>query len=603
MDADGRDDREARRLAALDRCRILDTPPDPRFDAMARLAAEICDVPVALVSFVDARRQWFKAAVGLGLCETSRDSAFCAVAIQQPHEVMVIEDATLDPRFADSSLVATEPRIRFYAGAPICIEDGQALGTLCIMDVKPRTLDETGRRRLAELAGSVSCILELHRSAAQLGRLDTHDVLTGTVSRRAFEDRFEEAVAGALAGRPCGLLVIDLDGLKTVNESLGHAAGDLLLREVAARLKAAVRTGDLVGRLGGDEFAILMPGPVGAEAACALGARIVNDMHRPVVLAGRELTASASVGIALCPVDATDPSALMRHALESLHRAKRGGRGRFARLGGDGSEITASHQSLGEELRIALAADELSLVWQPYFQTMSGRVAGYEALARWDRRAAGPIGPAVFVPVVEASGLSGRFDAWVLETACRAAAQWPESLSVAINISAHWFSDGEAVELVEATLRRCGLAPERLVLEMTERTLVTHSHAARAQMERLHALGVRIALDDFGVGFSSLAIVRDFPFDELKLDRAFVKDLVIDPRADAVARAVLQLGRALGMAVCAEGVETEAQLAFLRAEQCDIVQGYLLGRPAPAANASALRTNHPVQPPHLALVS
>jgi predicted signal transduction protein with EAL and GGDEF domain len=310
-----------------------------------------------------------------------------------------------------------------------------------------------------------------------------------------------------------------------------------------------------------------------------LAARVVSAMGPPLSVAGQDVSVSASVGIALCPVDATEAPALMRHADEGLRRAKREGRGRSARLHGPAADVLAVPSSLGEELRAALAADELSLAWQPYFHAATGRVLGCEALARWDRRAGGPIGPAVFVPVVEAAGLSGKFDAWVLETACRAATQWPDPITVAINLSAHWFSDGEAVGLVEAALRRCGLGANRLVLEMTERTLVTHAQTALVQMIRLREMGVRIALDDFGIGFSSLATLRDYPFDKVKLDRAFTKDLIKDPRADSVARAVIQLGRALGMTVCAEGVETEAQLAFLRAEQCDVVQGYLLGRP------------------------
>jgi len=608
MVRDALESAEERRLAALESCRILDTPPDPRFDALARLAAEICDAPIAMVNFIDARRQWSKSVTGLDAWgpsrETPRALSFCAHAIATPAEIMTVEDATRDARFADNPMVIAGPRIRFYAGAPICTEDGQPLGVLCILDHVPRTLDETARRRLAELARGVGCMLELHRSAAQLQRLSTHDVLTGLANRAAFETRLEQAVAGALGGLPCGLLLIDLDGLKAVNESHGHATGDLLLREAGGRLKSVARTGDLVARLGGDEFAILMAGPVGAEAAGILAGRVVSAMRPPLSVAGREVSVSASVGIALCPVDAAEPPALMRHADDGLRRAKREGRGRSARLDGQGPDVVSVQSSLGDELRAALAADELSLAWQPYFHAASGRVLGCEALARWDRRAGGPIGPAVFVPVVEAAGLSGKFDAWVLETACRAAARWPETVSVAINLSAHWFSDGEAVGLVEAALRRCGLGPNRLVLEMTERTLVTHAQTALVQMTQLRELGVRIALDDFGVGFSSLAMLREYPFDKIKLDRAFIKDLTVDPRADAVARAVIQLGRALGMSVCAEGVETEAQLAFLRAEHCDVVQGYLLGRPS--------ATPHFLQPrplgvhcrsPWLALVS
>jgi diguanylate cyclase (GGDEF)-like protein len=594
---------EARRLAALDRCGILDTASDPRFDALARLAAEVCAAPIAQLGFIDDRRHWPKSVIGMTAREIARAESFCDHAIAQPEAVMVVEDASADPRFAANPMVIGLPRVRFYAGAPVRVEDGQAVGVLCIIDTAPRRLDEAGRKRLAELASGVACMLQLHGSAAQLRRLRTHDALTGLPNRPAFEASLDEAVDGALAGRPCGLLMVDIDALRDVNESHGHMAGDALLREAAQRLKRVVRAGDLVVRLGGDEFGIIMPGPVGEEAAHALAGRVVEAMREPVALAGRGVAVSASAGIALCPVDATESAALVRHAHEGLYRAKRGGRGRFARIGGGGGDGATSQRSLGEELRAALDADELSLVWQPYFDTMSGAVAGYEALARWERHIGGAIGPGVFVPVIEATGLSGRFDAWVLEAACRAALQWPDDLTVAINLSSHWFSDGEAVGLIEAVLGRCGLPPHRLVLEMTERTLVTHGKIACEQISRLRDIGARVALDDFGVGFSSLATLREFPFDKVKLDRAFTKDLVVDPRADAVARAVIQLGRALGMIVCAEGVETEAQLAFLRAERCDMVQGYLLGRPSPLPLCRHARPDAPDCPDRLLMAS
>ncbi len=239
-----------------------------------------------------------------------------------------------------------------------------------------------------------------------------------------------------------------------------------------------------------------------------------------------------------------------------------------------------------EDLRAAMADGTLSLHWQPCFDAAEGVVRGYEALLRWTHSEWGSISPAVFLPVAEASSLMSDLDGWVLRTACRTAAAWADPVPVAVNLSAHWFSEGLVVDRVQEALSRSGLAPERLEIELTERTLVSSRQAARAQIESLRAMGVKIAMDDFGTGYSSLAYLRELPFDKLKLDRAFVAPLGQDSRADEVARAIIRFGHALQMEVCAEGIETAAQMAFLRREGCDLLQGFLLGRPAALPNGA-----------------
>src|ERR1700733_6878588 len=249
---------EEQRLATLAAQHLLDTPPDPRFDSLVRLTADLFDVPIVLVSLVDRDRQWFKSAVGLSACETHRDYAFCAYAILQPDDVMVIEDATADPRFADNPLVTGEPFIRFYAGAPLVARDGQPLGTLCIIDRKPRALAHSMRVRLRELADSAAAMVDLHRCAIDLQHAATHDGLTGLANRFLFEDRLESAVSDALSGRPCAVLLFDVDELKAPNDELGHDVGDVLLVAVARRFQNIVRGTDLVARIGSDEFAVLL---------------------------------------------------------------------------------------------------------------------------------------------------------------------------------------------------------------------------------------------------------------------------------------------------------------------------------------------------------
>jgi diguanylate cyclase (GGDEF)-like protein len=580
---------EADRLAALARLHILDTEPDPRFDSFVRLAAELYGVQIALVTLLDHDRQWFKAAQGLATRQTSRDSAFCSHAILNPSEVLVVEDATRDPRFADNPLVLGDPNIRFYAGAVVHAPSGHPMGTLCLIDRAPRTLDDAERQRLQELAGGVSALLELHGLAVDLHRAASQDALTGLANRAMFDLRLDQAVNDALGGQPCALLLLDLDRFKAVNDTLGHAAGDALLREVAARLARSVRETDLCARFGGDEFAVLMTDAADATAANAIASRIAEAFAAPVLLEGQPTVPQASIGIALCPLDATSPGALFRAADQALYQVKRTNAGRALLAAGDGARLppAAPGRAMDDDLRVAMQTDALKLHWQPVFEAASGRLHGYEALQRWNRPGHGPVAPGVFIPYAEAHGLIGGMDVWTMHTACKAAASWPGELRVAVNISAHWFAGAEIIELVSQALARSGLAPHRLCLEITERTVIANLEIASRQIAALHDLGIHMALDDFGTGFSSLAYLRDLPFDKVKLDQSFVSALGAGVRSDAVACAIIDLGHRLGMTVCAEGVETQTQLELLRQQGCDLVQGYLLGRPEPDVLATA----------------
>jgi diguanylate cyclase (GGDEF)-like protein len=567
---------EPERLAALTRLQIMDTGPDPRFDSFVRLAAHMYGVQIALVSLLDHERQWFKAAWGLQTQQSSRRDAFCAYAILNPSEVMVVEDAAQDPRFADNPLVLGEPNIRFYAGAVVQSPSGHPMGTLCLIDRAPRRMDAAERQRLQDLAGGISALLALHGHAVDMQRAATFDALTGLANRALFDVALDRAVASALDSRPCALLLLDLDRFKAVNDSLGHAAGDALLREVAARLSAAVRDGDLCARFGGDEFAVLMTDQADAATATSIASRIAEAFAEPVILDGTPITPQASIGIALCPLDAASPGALFRTADQALYQVKRGKAA--ATLQSSAKTQALPGQSMDEDLREALRSDALKLHFQPVFDAASGAVHGYEALQRWNRPGHGPVSPGIYIPYAEAHGLIGGMDVWTLREACRAAASWARPLSVAVNMSAHWFGGPEIVGLVADALAQSGLAPGRLCLEVTERTVIANRDIAGRQIAVLHDLGVQMALDDFGTGYSSMSYLRDLPFDQIKLDKSFVA-AIGSTRAESVACGIIDLGHRLNMAICAEGIETQAQLAFLRAHGCDFVQGYLLGHP------------------------
>jgi diguanylate cyclase (GGDEF)-like protein len=573
-------DDETERLGDLESYEVLDTDTDPRITPFVRLASQLFEVPIALVSLVDRDRQWFKAEIGLGASETPRELSFCAHAILAPTEVMVVEDAIADRRFRDNALVTGNPHIRFYAGAPIISPSGHPLGTLCIIDRLPRTLDAPGRRRLADLAIGVGAVLDLHRCMRRLERAATHDPLTGLANRALFDPSVAAAVEASLGGIGCAVLYLDLDRFKAVNDTYGHPGGDIVLREVGNRLLGMVRPGDLAARLGGDEFAILMAGPFPAYAPQLLADRIVAAFAEPLHVNGRTVAIGCSIGFAVAPADGRDMRTLVGAADRALYRAK-ADRGSIV---GAGVLLTAGGKrprTLEDDLRDAILSGELTLVWQPYFATQSGEVVGHEALVRWNRPGYGPMSPAAFVPVAEASGLIEELDAWVLQAACAAAARWPVSRRISVNISPHWFCMGDLWAMVSTVLKTTGLDPHRLTLEITERTVMDHPDRVNACIEQLRAHGIRIALDDFGTGYASLGCLKNFAFDKLKLDRSFVCDIGLDERADNIVRAVLALARALRMQVCAEGVETIAQLDLLRAEGCQMVQGFLLARPAP----------------------
>jgi diguanylate cyclase (GGDEF)-like protein len=555
--------------------RIMDTGPDRRFDNVARQAADMFGVPVALVTLLDEERQWFKAAVGTDMRQTPRSAAFCGYTLLEPGGLLVVEDAPNDPRFADNMLVGGEPHIRFYAGAVVRAPSGEPLGTLCIIDRVPRALDPAGRRTLTDLAEGVTALLALHGAETEIPAGATQDSLTGVADRALFDHRLALAVGQDGHGPGAALLLVDIDDFKRVNEQFGHLVGDALLRELAGRLTRLVRGTDLVARFGGDEFALLTTGPADPNGIAALAKRIKDALAAPLRLESVRVQVTASIGTACSPADGTTPEALLRAADRSLAEAKRP----FAEAVRRAWGASGMGRRMEADLKTSLETDGLSMVWQPVFETASGRPYGYEALMRWNRPGVGPVPPSVFISVAESSGLIIELDSWAVRQACKAAARWPAHLTVAVNLTSHWFGDAGVAALIADAAAAHGLSPSRICVEITERTGIVSQHVARKQIEALHDLGVRVALDDFGTGYSSLAYLHELPIDYLKLDRAFVSVLDDGRRARIVARSVIELAHELRVAVCAEGIETPGQLAWLQASGCDYLQGYLLGRP------------------------
>ena len=434
-------------------------------------------------------------------------------------------------------------------------------------------------------------ITEIKRNEARISYLAQHDALTGLSNRAHFNEQIEQASA-ALTGslRPFTVLMIDLDRFKAINDTLGHAAGDQLLKEVAERIEASTRPADLVARLGGDEFAIIQTGEVGApsadeqrRAARALAERILAVVAEPIDLFGKTVQVGASIGIALAPNDGDDPDELLRKADYALYAAKQAGRCGYRLFGPEMIASISKRDSLEAALRAALSHDELILHYQPIVDIRSGAVVCVEALVRWKHPTQGLLLPHQFLPVAEETGLIVPLGGWVIRRACRDASRWPDGLPVAVNLSAAQLTSPELISTITSALEASGLSAERLEIEVTESALLADRDAALAALHNIRDLGASVSLDDFGTGYSSLTHLKAFKFSRIKIDRAFVEDLTREADSMAIVSALAGLARGLNMISIAEEVETDSQLAVLRAAGVAFGQGDLFGRPCPAA--------------------
>ncbi|MCK1721649.1 PAS-domain containing protein [Bradyrhizobium sp. 141] len=425
-------------------------------------------------------------------------------------------------------------------------------------------------------------VTERHKAQARVAHMARHDSLTDLPNRTLFREKMGEGLNQvAIAGGAMAVLCFDLDNFKTVNDRLGHAAGDRLLRWVAARLKENVGEHDTVARLGGDEFAVLQRGPQ-PQSAEKLARRLVEIIGHPPPLESQSIHVGVSVGIAIAPDHGLDADELMKCADLALYQAKAKGRGAYQLFEPEMEEEARSRHVLERDLRGALEAREFHLVFQPQMRLDSSELTGFEALLRWKHPSRGFVSPAEFIPIAEENGLIVPIGEWVLRSACATAASWPD-VSVAVNLSPVQFRSRGLVAMVTSALAEAGLPPQRLELEVTETALLDDSEATIEILHQLRALGVRVSLDDFGVGYSSLSYLRKFPFDRIKIDRSFVGTLGESPESVAIVRTIASLGSVLGVETTAEGVETEEQLDFVRECGCTAVQGYYFGKPCPAS--------------------
>jgi diguanylate cyclase (GGDEF)-like protein len=433
-------------------------------------------------------------------------------------------------------------------------------------------------------------VTERRQAEAKIMHMARHDALTNLPNRVMFQDKMEQALS---RGDALAVMFLDLDRFKSVNDSLGHPVGDALLCAVTERLQRTVPAADIVARLGGDEFAIVH-GQVSPADVSEIASKLIDALNEPFEVVGHQVVIGTSIGIAMAPADGSEPDQLLRNADMALYRAKADGRGTYHFFQAEMDAQMQERRKLELDLRKALLAEQFELYYQPLVEVESGQISGFEALLRWNHPERGVITPDNFIPVAEEIGLIVPLGDWVLKQACHDAASWPSKLTVAVNLSAVQFRNPMLALSVVSALGQSGLPASRLELEITESVLLQDDRTVLDTLHQFRDLGVRICMDDFGTGYSSLSYLRSFPFDKIKIDRSFTRELGKANDCVVIIRAVIRLGSSLGMITTAEGVETEEQLEILRAEGCMQVQGYLFSQPVQvSAIPELLRLSRP----------
>ena len=490
----------------------------------------------------------------------------------------LVEAASGDDGRAFNLLMEQQALLQRGSSGSLCCP----IRTDCIVSVRQQPTAEGG------WIATYEDVTLRYEAEARIITMARRDTLTGLANRMVFGERLEEASAHLGEGVGFATLCLDLDRFKEVNDTLGHPVGDNLLRSVADRLQGCLRDTDLVARLGGDEFAIVQSGPQVRADAIVLAKRLIAAFQSPFLLDVHIVTVGLSIGISLAPEHGTSPEKLLKSADLALYRAKANGRGGWCFFDEEMDLELRKRRALESDLKQAVRNDEFELVFQPIVKLDRQRIACCEALLRWRHPVRGYVSPAEFVPLAEETGLIGEIGEWVLHRACAEAATWPSGIGVAVNVSPAQFKNAAVVRAVKAALAASGLPSNRLELEITESVLLTDNMATLATLHTLKRIGVRVAMDDFGTGFSSLSYLQSFPFDKIKIDQSFVRNLELTGNARLIVRSVIGLGRSLGITTTAEGIETEAQLEQLRLEGCEEGQGYLFSRPVPSARIREL---------------
>ena len=535
------------------------------------------------------------------------DVGSCGTAAWR-HAPVRVDDIAEDPLWKDFRHLILPLGYRACWSSPICNSQGKTIGTFAFYfrETTQGTDSEFHQQLVNACTHLCALALEREHARARIRQLAFYDALTGMPNRSLLQARADQAIATAARnGEQLAVLFIDLDRFKQVNDSMGHPAGDELLRSVATRLQQVLRTSDIAGRMSGDEFVAVLP-QCDADHVTGTIERLQECLAMPQTIGDNALAVSASIGVAMFPADGRDMETLLHRADMAMYQAKNGGRGRFSFFSNEMNRLAQERLALETALRKALKDNQLHLHYQPQIDVATGQLYGVEALARWTHPELGDISPARFIPLAEECGLIQDLGRWALAEACQQLAQWRgqgvDVPAVSVNLSPSNFHNLDLPRMIADTLDRHALAPKDLTLELTESILLDTNPSTMKTIEEVHAHGVRLSMDDFGTGYSSLSYLRRLPVSELKLDRSFVADLESDEAARALSRAILGIGQSLHLTVVAEGVETEGQNLMLREQGYPVAQGFLFARPLPPQELAHWWQARRVEPPALAPV-
>ena len=568
------------------------------FTEACRIAVEHGHFNMAWIGSVDSKGTGLSPLAWSGLDEGYLDKITSAIRNNkadalalvmrtlQAKTPIVCNDINSDPQLAYWHIDASLRGYRSLGVFPL-MGDDQPVGLFLLYASEPNFFDMEEIKLLTELTANISYALEYIKKEEKLNYLAYHDVLTGLPGRTLFHDRLVQAVTNAHRhGDKLGVLFIDLDNFKNINDSLGHHAGDMLLKQVAALFTACMREGDTVARLGGDEFVVILASMASEDEAWMVSQKILKLMTEPFTIEAHELFVTCSIGIALYPKDGEDAKALLQSADGALYLAKNKGRNNAQFCTAEMNAKALERLTLENGLRQAINRQEFLLHYQPRVDLISGEITGMEALVRWQHPVQGLLYPTKFIPVAEESGLIVPLGEWVLRTACEQNKAWQlaglKPVGIAVNLSARQFKQQDLVERVSRILKETELDPSYLELELTESMVMQNVEAAITTLNQFKAIGVKLSIDDFGIGYSSLNYLKHFPIGYLKIDQSFVRDITTSRDDAIIAKIIISMAHDLGLRVIAEGVETEEQKSFLCLHCCDEMQGYFFSMPIPA---------------------